>query len=234
MSTSTPANQAVIRVWDLPTRLFHWALAISVIGAIVTVNVGGRWMDWHMPFGVAVFTLLLFRLVWGLIGSRHARLSALFYRPKEIWQYLRTPQNHQSPGHSPLGALSVLALLLVLMIQATTGLFASDAILNDGPLNQYVTNQTARLMTAIHLQNEFPMIALIGLHLLAILIYSVRGQALVRAMLTGNKEASKLAPGVAPAHDDLRLRLKALVLACAMGGLTWWLIDLGQSAGFSF
>ena len=234
MNTPISTPNPSIRVWDLPTRVFHWLLATSVVGAIVTVNVGGRWMDWHMPFGVAVLALIAFRLLWGVVGSRYARLGQLFCRPSQLWRYLREPQAGQSPGHSPLGALASLALLLVLTVQAVTGLFASDGILTDGPLNQYVTNQTARLMTTIHLQNKFVMMALIGLHLIAILIYSLRGKRLVTAMVTGNKCTDSVVPGAVAARDDLRLRLLALLLAALMASGAWWLIDLGRSTGFSF
>jgi cytochrome b len=229
----TPADTH-IRVWDLPTRLFHWALAICVIGALVTANVGGRWMDWHMPFGVCVLALLVFRLVWGIVGSRYARWKSLMFRPRDIWRYLREPQPRQTPGHSPLGALAVFALFLVLTIQAVTGLFASDNILTDGPLNQYVSNQTARLFTSIHVINKIALLVLIGLHLLAILIYTLRGKQLVKAMITGNKASDMVVAGAIAARDDLNLRLRALVLAVILAAMAWWLIDLGRSAGFSF
>ena len=110
-----------IRVWDLPTRLFHWALVVCVIGQIVTANVGGNWMNWHLRLGYAVLTLLLFRLVWGFVGGHWSRFGSFLYAPSSVLAYLRgRPEPEHRVGHSPLGALSVFALLLILLAQ---GLF---------------------------------------------------------------------------------------------------------------
>ena len=111
-----------VRIWDLPTRLFHWALAACVIGLVITAKVGGNAMEWHFRLGYAVLALLVFRVVWGLIGGRWSRFSAFLYSPARLVRYLRgNAHPEDSAGHSPLGALSVFALLAVLGAQVGTG-----------------------------------------------------------------------------------------------------------------
>src|SRR5690606_20858784 len=128
-----------VRIWDLPTRLFHWLFAASVIGAFVTVKVGGLWMDYHPRFGYTALGLLIFRLLWGLVGPRYARFSQFVKGPAATLRYLRAPR--RMAGHNPLGAWSVLALLLAVGVQTTTGLFATDGIFTEGPLASRISGQ---------------------------------------------------------------------------------------------
>ncbi|WVM91623.1 cytochrome b/b6 domain-containing protein [Halopseudomonas pachastrellae] len=115
-------------VWDLPLRLFHWLLALSVTGALVTISLGGNWMVWHERCGLAVIGLLAFRLVWGLCGSTHSRFASFFPTPARLKAYISGNWQHQ--GHNPIGAFSVFALLGLMAFQAVTGLFSND----DSPL----------------------------------------------------------------------------------------------------
>jgi cytochrome b len=228
------SSKTSIRIWDLPTRLFHWLFAASVIGAIVTVKVGGSWMDWHLPFGISALVLLSFRLIWGFTGSRYARFENFVRSPLQTLAYLRKKHTAQTPGHNPLGAWSVMALLLVVGIQAFTGLFTTDDILVQGPLNQFVSGEVASVMSSIHRFNEKPLFILIALHLLAILIYAIRGERLVPPMITGDKPAQSLPANTLAARDDVGLRAWALVLIVILGSIGWWLIELGATAGMSF
>lgn len=228
------SNRATTRVWDLPTRLFHWLFAAAVIGAIVTVKVGGTWMDWHPIFGVTALVLLTFRVIWGFTGSRYARFSSFVKGPKTVWHYVRHPEERSSPGHSPLGGLSVVALLLVVAVQAGTGLFATDDILTSGPLNQFVSSDTAALLTSIHKWNENVLFGLIGLHLVAIAIYALRGKQLVPPMITGNVLSENLPSDAVAARDTVDLKIWALVLILVLGGLGWWLVSLANSAPMGF
>jgi len=227
-------DASLIKVWDLPTRLFHWLFAFAVIAAVVTVKVGGRWMDWHLPFGILALMLLLFRLIWGFTGSRYARFSSFVKGPRTVWAYVRHGVLADRAGHNPLGGWSVLALLLVVGVQATTGLFATDDILTTGPLNRFVSSDTASLLTSIHKWNENVIFGLIGLHLVAISVYTVRGKKLIPPMLTGNVRITGLAPGTPSARDDIGLKAWALLLALGLGYLGWWLHGLGMSAPMSF
>jgi cytochrome b len=119
-----------VRVWDLPIRLFHWTLALSVVGSIVTAKIGGNAMIWHFRFGYLVFALLAFRILWGLVGGRWSRFSSFVYAPGTVLRYLRgqsRADEHHDVGHNPLGSFSVFALLGVLALQVASGLVADDA-----------------------------------------------------------------------------------------------------------
>ena len=115
---SKPAVNVIpsLRIWDLPTRLFHWLLAVSITGALITINLGGGWMEWHVRFGIASFVLLLFRIVWGLIGPRYARFSQFVTSPSKTINYLRTHRGARHAGHNPLGAWSVIAMLMLFLL----------------------------------------------------------------------------------------------------------------------
>jgi cytochrome b len=181
-----------IKVWDLPLRLFHWLLVIAVGGALVTVNLGGNWMIWHGRFGLAVVGLLAFRLVWGLVGSTHARFASFFPTPQRLMEQVRG-QWHR-PGHTPLGALSVFAMLLLFGFQAVSGLFATDDIAFSGPLARQVSSALSSDMSRWHRWTEELLYLLIALHLLAIIFYRLRGKALVAAMIHGRKHADAQTP----------------------------------------
>lgn len=231
----TRASQQ-IRIWDLPTRLFHWALAICVIGAIVTVKLGGLWMDWHLRFGVCALALVTFRLVWGMVGPRYARFSQFLSGPRKTWHYLRHDASgpRRYPGHSPLGAWSLLALLALVAYQSITGLFANDDIMVQGPLAYLVSSDLSASLTGWHKWTEKLVYALVGIHVIAIVIYRLRGQNLIRPMLTGDVPVNELKAGSRAAEDDLKVRLAALILAMACGSAAWWLIWLASQAAPSF
>ncbi len=225
-----------VRIWDLPTRLFHWALAACVIGAIVTVKLGGLWMDWHLRLGVTALALVMFRLIWGLVGPRYARFSQFIVSPLKTLRYLRAPepQSRREPGHNPLGAWSVLALLGLITYQSITGLFANDDIMVQGPLAAYVSSDLSATVTEWHKLTEKLILALIALHIVAIVIYRIRGKNLIRPMVTGHAPASELTQGSMSTRDDWSVRLSALVLAIILGSAAWWLITLASQAAPSF
>lgn len=206
------------RVWDLPTRLFHWLLAAAVTGLVVTGQVGGSWMDWHFRLGYSVLALLLFRLVWGFVGGHWSRFTHFLYSPTTIWRYLR---GHGAPehgvGHNPLGFLSVLGLLGFTLLQVATGLFSDDEIATSGPLSKFATGQWVSRASDYHTDiGKFILLALVFLHLAAIVFYRVKkGQNLVTPMVWGDKRTE---PGVPSARDDLATRLLALGVLALSGG----------------
>lgn len=214
------------RVWDLPTRLFHWALALAVTGMIGT-GLGGA-MEWHFRIGYVVLSLLLFRLLWGFVGGRWSRFGAFIYSPGSVMSYLRgrSLPDHLV-GHTPLGALSVFAVLALLALQVATGLTADDEISASGPLTRFVSGEVVSLATRWHSTvGKWTVIALVSLHVLAVLFYVlVRRHRLVRPMMTGDK---LLAAGgaVTPSRDDAVSRLLALVLFALCAGLAWWVSSL--------
>ncbi|MFN7727371.1 MAG: cytochrome b/b6 domain-containing protein [Rubrivivax sp.] len=228
MHTPTTSTSPV-RVWDLPTRLFHWALAAAVVGLVVTGKVGGNAMQWHFWLGYTVLGLLVFRLVWGLVGGRWSRFASFIYAPGTVLRYLRgqpRPGEHLDVGHNPLGAFSVFALLGLLAVQVGTGLISDDEIANQGPLNRFVASETGISATHWHKDlGQYLLLALVALHIAAILFYLLKHrQNLVRPMLTGDKALPADTPASA---DNTRTRALALVLAVAITFGVRWLVGLG-------
>jgi cytochrome b len=182
-----------IRVWDLPVRLFHWLLVLSVAGLFITEQLGGNYMEWHKKLGYFVLGLILFRIMWGVIGSQHARFASFLRGPATILKYLRDIKNPAAPrwlGHNPLGALSVVAFLVVIAVQAVTGLFADDEILMTGPYADAVSKEVSGLLTKIHKINSKVIIGLVVMHLLAIGYYVfIKRDNLVKPMITGEKSS---------------------------------------------
>jgi cytochrome b len=212
-----------VRVWDLPTRLFHWSLAALVTFSIVTAKIGGLWLDWHMRSGYAILALLVFRSLWGVAGSRHARLAHFVRGPRTVIAYLRGKHPHDGAGHNPAGALSVVALLAVLLAQAATGLFTNDGNFTEGPLAKMVSSATSESLSTAHRWGELAVYAMIALHLAALLFYFiVRRDNLVGAMITGDRR------GVAahPVRDDPPLWLRAAVLFAVAAALTAYIVLL--------
>lgn len=216
-SASAPAAspaQCVVRVWDLPTRAFHWALALCVTGLVVTGSIGGGAMAWHFRFGLTVLALLLFRIAWGIVGGHWSRFTSFVRGPAAILRHLRgqaRPADHFDVGHNPLGALSVLAMLAVLLLQVGCGLVADDEIANVGPLNRFVSGEVARWATAWHKgPGKLLLIALVILHVAAIAYYRWgRRDDLIGPMLRGDKTLVRAAPA---SRDDAMTRTLALVL----------------------
>ncbi len=221
-----------VRVWDLPTRLFHWLLALTLVGSVVTGSIGGGAMVWHFRLGSLALALLVFRLVWGLVGGRWSRFASFIYAPGTVLRYLRggqRPGEHLDVGHNPLGAGSVFAMLAILLVQVGTGLIADDEIANVGPLNKFVATATGLAATAWHKNyGEAIILALVALHVGAILFYRLRKKTdLIGPMVSGDKSLDGAAGDVPPSRDDTRTRLLALVLALAAAGVSLWVMRQG-------
>jgi cytochrome b len=218
-----------VRVWDLPTRLFHWGLALTIVGSVLSAKIGGNAMVWHFRFGFVVFTLLTFRLLWGLVGGRWSRFASFIYAPATVLRYLRGQTRageHLEVGHNPLGSFSVFALLVLLSVQVGTGLVADDEIANLGPLNRFVSGATALDATAWHKRwGQALILVLVVLHVGAILFYLWRKRInLVRPMVSGDKP---LPAGTPASADGLPQRLLALLLLALCAGIVAWVVRLG-------
>ncbi|MCO5109092.1 MAG: cytochrome b/b6 domain-containing protein [Burkholderiaceae bacterium] len=225
MTPAGPAAPRRIRVWDLPTRLFHWLLVACIVGSLVSVNLGGNAVGWHFRFGYAILTLLLFRLLWGFVGPRYARFASFPLSPSAAIAWLRGSRA-PTPGHSPLGALSVYAMLVALVVQIGTGLFATDDIMWDGPLKVLVSNAASTALTRVHRINRFVVIGLVLLHVAAILWYvRVRRQALVRPMIVGDMTVDAgNGPQPPAAADGPREWLLALALLGLSAAAVWAIV----------
>ena len=236
MTNSEPIEPSIhgaalraVRVWDLPTRLFHWVLALAVVGSVVTAKIGGNATVWHFRLGYLVLGLLLFRLVWGVVGGHWSRFATFVRGPGTVLRYLRgqtRPGEHLDVGHNPLGAGSVLALLTILAVQVGTGLIADDEIASVGPLNRFVDTATGLAATGWHKTGgQWIIIGLVVLHIAAIVFYKVRhGKDLVGPMVRGDKQLAEDAPASA---DDMRTRLKAVVIIAVIAAAVAFVVRLG-------
>jgi cytochrome b len=181
-----------IYVWDLPTRLFHWLLVILVGTSIVTGEVGGSAMRYHEWSGFVILVLLLFRVAWGFVGSHESRFVEFIRNPVTVFHYATSLLRRNSRrylGHNPLGGWSIVAMLLALFIQAGTGLFANDDIATQGPLYGWVSKETSNWLTGIHVFNVNVILALISIHIFAVLFHLFfEHENLVTPMITGFKE----------------------------------------------
>ncbi len=206
-----------IRVWDLPTRIFHWLLVLSIFAQFITGNVGGDALTWHLRTGYFILSLLLFRLLWGFVGGHWSRFSSFVRGPRTVLAYLRGQAAFEdSVGHNPLGAGSVLLMLLLLGMQVASGLMSDDEIATAGPLAQHVSSAMVGLATHYHkATGKLMLVALVLLHVAAIVFYRAKKkQNLVSAMLHGDKELSQ---PVHASRDDGKSRTVAVLLfaACA-------------------
>lgn len=220
------------KVWDLPVRLMHWGLVLAVVGAWLTRELEGDWFAWHVRCGYAVLLLTATRIVWGFVGTRHARFADFVRGPRAILRYLRGgagEDGQRIAGHNPLGALMVLALLLMLLTQATLGLFANDKIMSTGPLFGYVTGETSDRLTSLHEKLFDVIVAAIAVHVAAALFYLwVRRENLILPMITGRKPGYLLPPGASDIGSSRTLL--AVGIAAALGALLWWVVRTAPEA----
>lgn len=206
-----------VKVWDVPTRLFHWTLVILIVVLGVSGQMGR--LDVHMLVGPAVVALILFRLVWGVVGSETARFAHFVRGPRAVLAYMAAARAGavRSVGHNPLGAFSVLALLTLVLVQGVTGLFTSDDILSEGPLAHLVSAKTVALLSSVHRIGFNLLLAFVGLHLAAVAFYRfVKKDDMVEAMVTGLKTVPKDVPGI-----RFRAPLLALAILAACCALVW-------------
>lgn len=222
-----------VRIWDVPTRLFHWSLVLLVAFSGITGEFSEelpiKFMDWHRYSGYAILSLLLFRLVWGVMGSTYARFSNFVRGPAAVLGYIpemlgRTPATPHH-GHNPLGGWSVLALLTFLSIQVSTGLFIADEDLGvEGPFAKLVSNKVSDALAEVHEASFAILLLLIGVHLSAIIYYRVaKKENLVAPMITGFKQLPRTIAAQAQAQGG-HFAVGALVLGCAAAAV-WLLVN---------
>lgn len=212
------------RVWDLPTRLFHWGTVCLVALSWITAENG--LMSWHLWSGTALLTLLIFRLAWGVIGSTTARFSHFVTHPQIVIGYIKSLmrgiENLSYPGHNPAGGWMVVALIVILSLQASTGLFANDGVHFNGPLAMLVGGETSDRLTELHGILFKIILTLVWCHVVAVGFYMlVKGENLVQPMFTGEKDAAKL-----PGGQNLRFihPLVALAVWALVAGFVWWMV----------
>lgn len=214
-----------IRVWDLPTRVFHWALVACIAGLVTTAQFGGDAMVWHFRLGYTVLSLLLFRLCWGLVGGHWSRFSSFPLSPRAMWRYISGPKRPADRlGHNPLGAASVYAMLFILLLQVSSGMFSDDEISAYGPLAQYVGSNVVGLATFYHKNvGKLILIALIVTHFGAIAFYAWRKNNLVKPMISGDTAS---VAGLPASVDTGRSRAIALMIFIGCSALVGTVISL--------
>jgi len=208
-----------LKVWDLPTRVFHWGLLLAVVGSAYSVWVTQD-MVWHARFGYAILALCLFRLVWGVVGGHWSRFASFAPSWRRTRDYLSSSEPLVAqPGHSPLGAWSVYALLLFLLLQVASGLGSDDDVGFNGPLAPLLSSDWVSWLTAYHADvGRWVLTGLIALHVVAVLFYTVvKRQALIQAMWHGLRAWPR---ADVESKDTWPTRALALVvLACVALGL---------------
>jgi cytochrome b len=190
MTLPTFSSAHAVRVWDLPTRVFHGVLMLAVMGLVVTGLTGGDAMVWHFRLGYLTGSLIVFRWIWGVVGGHYSRFSSFVYGPARVLAYLRGKAHPQDRvGHNPLGAFSVWAMLVFLTLQVGTGLFSDDDIAFAGPLTKFVGGAVVGWATWYHKAvGKWVLLALVLTHVAAIVFYlKVKGENLMRPMLSGDK-----------------------------------------------
>jgi cytochrome b len=205
-----------VRVWDIPTRLVHWAFALLIPYAWWTAT--HDQLERHRLVGYILLGLILFRLIWGFAGSAPSRFADFLRGPGGVLRYLRGESGPARPGHNPIGGWSVVAMLLAILAQIVLGLFAIDEDgLESGPLSDRLDFDTSRALALIHHKLFWVIVALIALHICAILFYLVRGRNLTAAMVTGSarSEADTEAPAIAPLW-------RAVPAAAVAAALAWF------------
>lgn len=223
MSDQPHALQTVT-VWDLPTRLFHWTLVALMIFQWLTAEFGSA-MDWHVWGGYAILALVLFRLIWGFVGSDTVRFRDFVRGPGTALGYVKALLRGETPlylGHNPMGGWSIVAMLVLLLVQAGTGLFANDDITIEGPLYAWVSKGTSDWLTAIHKFNFNLLLLVIAVHISAVLFYLfVKRENLIHPMLSGRKHLPPELANPAPRIVSPWLGLAVLAVAVAM---VWLLV----------
>lgn len=212
-----------VRVWDFPTRLFHWSLVVLVIASFVTGNIGGNLMTIHMWSGYGIFALVLFRLAWGFVGGRQSRFVTFLRGPGTVVRYASESFRGDSPphlGHNPLGGWSIIAMLLALLVQVGTGLFANDDILTEGPLYPLVSKDVSDWLTDIHQVNRIVLASLLAIHVFAVFYYLVaKKENLLKPMVTGIKQWR------GPADVSTGNPWLAILIAAMAAGVVYFVIS---------
>jgi len=213
-------------VWDLPTRVFHWLLALDILALYLSAEGGTPKMEWHFRFGYVALGLVAFRIVWGFVGPRHARFATFLVGPRKLFAYLRGFLKRDSapaPGHNPAGALMVIVILLMVGLQAVSGLFTYDDIAFGGPYYGYKGGELQGVMGSIHHRNFSILQWLILAHIGAVLFYLFyKRQNLIGAMFHGRKPANVVSETEAISGSRLVL---AVVIGILVAAAIWYVVE---------
>lgn len=215
-------TQQKILIWDIPTRLFHWLLVLALIAQWLTAEVLDDAIQLHMYIGYFTLGLIIFRISWGFIGPKYARFNDFVSSPRDLIHALKTIRRAEhSTGHNPLGGLMVIAMLVIILLQAISGLFTSDDILFNGPYANWASKEWQSFWQSLHHQLFDWILILVGLHIAAVIVHQlVLKHNIVLPMLTGKKALT----------SDKQINssriLLALALVIAVAALVYWLVAI--------
>ena len=215
-----------VPVWDWPVRVVHWCIVLLVVALITTGLVGNDALVWHMRFGGTLLALVVFRVIWGFVGSGNARFASFVRGPGAVVAYVRSllrPPHAIHATHNPIGGWMVVALLLAMLFQAGTGLFTNDDILNDGPLVKLISKDLSDTISSLHRRGWWAVAGLAAAHIAAVFAYLLLlRDNLVRPMVDGRKH---LPPSVADPKAAMASSARAIVLLAACGTAVWWIFN---------
>ncbi len=210
-----------IKVWDVSTRFFHWG--IIALLAVLWWTAEEGYMEWHQICAYTLAGMLVFRLIWGFIGSETSRFSHFVNSPGNVIRYLKNVKSSKMSrhhiGHNPIGGYMVILLLVLLAAQFITGLYSTDDIFTEGPLYSAVSNDIAESLTRLHKNLYYLILVFAGVHVLAVIVHSIKGDKIVPAMLTGRKEVSEQPE-------------KPLMFQSGWVSFLLWSVTLGSAAYF--
>lgn len=213
-----------VQVWDLATRLFHWTLVGLIIAAWVTIE--NRMIDAHEIIGHLLLALIIFRVVWGFVGSTTSRFREFIIHPFKALAYLRASLTLQAPhstGHNPAGGWMVIVMLAVIGFQVVSGLYANDDLGFSGALSDAVSKATSDTLTQLHALNFDLLVAIMWLHVAAVFFYVlVKKENLVKAKFTGKKPEHQINPNDILHFKSLYLALFILLISLTISFLLWW------------
>lgn len=206
-----------VEVRDLPVRVFHWSLVVLIAFSWWAADQGGNWMLYHLWSGYTILALIVFRVAWGFFGSTHARFRDFLHGPRATLDFIKNlprPQAMDYAGYNPPGGIMILALLLGVLVQALTGLFANDDIVTEGPLFHWVTKETSDLLTTLHKYGFDVLLVLVAIHIYAQFYYLMyKSTDLFTPMFTGKKMLGKNAGRTHTRPANLWLALALLFVA---------------------
>ncbi|MCL1044047.1 cytochrome b/b6 domain-containing protein [Shewanella electrodiphila] len=216
-------EQKKIKVWDIPTRLFHWLTVGLLISLWWTADSGE--MEWHQICAYSLMVLVIFRLLWGIVGSETSRFTDFVSGPTKVLNYLTGKHKSTVVGHNPLGGYMVLFMLTVLSLQLFSGLFSSDDIFTEGPLYSTVSSDLGAWFTWLHKVNFNVILACIVLHISVILLYAIKGNNLVTAMISGNKKMTDKEYNMLSQEPKMTSSVLAIIIVAAISlVIGYWLI----------
>ena len=214
-------------IWDLPLRVFHWLLVISIFGSWYTSNQDNGLIEYHLIVGYVTLGLIVFRVAWGILGTTHSRFAQFIPTPSKLLNYIKnfkSPHSTSHAGHNPLGSLMVVFMLTIILLQAVSGLFMNDDIYTSGPYYGTITGKLEDIAIFIHRNGFNVIIGTIVLHIFAIVFYKYfKKQALVKAMITGKKSSDDVTKKDSINHSKIGLAILITILVTAF---IYWLVIL--------